>query len=297
MKPLYVILLLVFLAGLSSTVLCGQDEPWLRERIQEVRKLTDYANWPRPQEGLLAGPTLLPPTLEMIMPLPRVWERDTCFIETVGKDVFVRLVRYWRKEDQILTLTTVVGPSADAVRWYLLNAYALTQAPPAALPRPVSDLGPEIGEVRLALRQPDGKSFVRIDLLRANVLLMMHAEGMVAGRLPSLAKRLDEELRIQAAARNWNELPRRPKIAVLEPEKRIVSLGDDPIPIFVEVSDPGKRELHWFWTMDAGGVEKNLLDDYVYTPSEPGRHRVTLTVVNDIGLYDTASFEIEVSGK
>ena len=47
--------------------------------------------------------------------------------------------------------------------------------------------------------------------------------------------------------------------------------------------------------MSSGGIESDLLGGFRYYASQPGTHTLTVTVINDRGLYATASAEIKVA--
>lgn len=82
-------------------------------------------------------------------------------------------------------------------------------------------------------------------------------------------------------------------IKMFSSEKAKIKFGESTV-LTVKVNNPGKRELYYFWTMTGGGVEKDLLENFVYYGTEAGKQHITVTVINDIGLYDTESIDIEV---
>jgi len=61
------------------------------------------------------------------------------------------------------------------------------------------------------------------------------------------------------------------------------------------VENPGERPLRYFWTMASGGVEENLLGQFLYYGEAAGVQRITVTVVNDLGLRASASAKLTVT--
>ncbi|NIM82552.1 MAG: hypothetical protein GTO20_27525, partial [Candidatus Aminicenantes bacterium] len=60
------------------------------------------------------------------------------------------------------------------------------------------------------------------------------------------------------------------------------------------IKNPQNMELRHFWEISGGTVEEDSQGDFFYYGTKVGKHKITLTVVNELGLCDAKSIEIEV---
>ena len=271
----------------------GVHEKAIRDRIRLVKERTNFANWGRETGKVISGVVISEKPLPQLSALRKVWREDNYSAETARKVTYIRIRKWWRLEDEQFEATMVVGPSFVAMKEYLLLRYAETQREPPLIKTPGRKLGLKIGNVCFVTAEEEGEAFSSIDFIRHNVLIMMRAEGDVRMKLRAMAETIDGLLLKQKPVRKYEQLRDRPTIRAFSAEKKKVKFGENT-PLRLEVRNPQDRELRYVWTMTGGGVKKNLVGNFVYQGGEKGKQRLTVTVVNDVGLYDSESVNIEV---
>lgn len=287
------ILLLLFAVFLLITEAVGQPEDYFSKRVKELKKRYDFENW-EPETGkVISGLVISKKVIPGLGTLRKVWKDDNYSINRARKDTHVSIRKWWRLEDEQFDVTMVVGPTFEAAKEYLISTYANTQREPPLIKPPGRKFGLKIGNVCFVTAEEEGEAFSSIDFIRHNVLIMIRAEGDVRMKLRAMAETIDALLLKQKPARKYEELRDRPTITAFSAEKKKIKFGENTL-LKLEVRNPRDSELRYLWTITGGGVKKNLVGDFVYQGGEKGKHRVTITVVNDVGLYDSKPIDIEV---
>lgn len=109
-----------------------------------------------------------------------------------------------------------------------------------------------------------------------------------------MAKKLDELLLKKKPVKYYSNLKEIPKITRFSCKKKRIKWGESAS-LSLEVKNPENKKLRFRWRMSGGGIEKDCNGNYVYYGGETGKQTITVTVINDAGLHDSKSLEIEVA--
>ena len=196
----------------------------------------------------------------------------------------------WESKKSYFDVTMVVCPSFEAARKYLIYRYAASSyEPPDRIY--MKDMG--IGDICLGIPTEVNKHFSSIDFIRHNVIFMLQAKGDFVKKLRCIARKLDQLLLSQESVKKYSLLKQIPRIASFSGKKQKIKPGES-VPLRLKIENPQKRELRYFWRMSDGGIKKDFKENFVYYGEEVGIQKITVTVINDIGLYDSRSLVIEV---
>lgn len=295
MKKLpFVFCIALIIVGIAVQRTPGQADEALRKRIELVKKLTNFTNWPPETGRVISGVAISEKTLPQLTNLRKVWRQDNYSLERIQEATYVRIRKWWRMEKDEFEVMMVVGASFDAAKEYLVRRYAETQSLKPIIKPPGREFGLKIGNVCFATKGEKDRSFSSIDFIRDNVLIMIRAEGRVQTSAAKMAQILDRLLLKKKPVKKYGSLSDLPKIAAFSSKRAAIKLGQE-VPLRLQVESPTDRQLRYFWTMTAGGVKKGFVDDFVYQGTEEGKQRLTVTVVNDVGLYSSRSVDIEVA--
>lgn len=271
----------------------GQSEEAFQERLKLVKEKYDFAKW-EPETGrVISGVAISEKILPQLSPMKKVWQKDNYSVENIQKVTYIKVRKWWRLENDQFEVTMVVGPTFEAAKQYLILRYATTQMEPPLIKPPGREFGLDIGNVCFVTAEKRGETFSSIDFIRHNILFMMTAEGAVQKNLRAMAEALDALLLKKTPVEKYEQLPDLPTIKTFSAERAKINLGENVF-LTLEVYNPQQRELHYFWTMTGGGVEKDLLENFVYYGGDYGKQHIIVTVVNDIGLHDSEAVDIEV---
>jgi len=264
------------------------------ERLNRLKAQYRYESWRDETGGVISGFRVSEDILPQIRGMENAWPADNYALITTENGICAEIRRCWTSGTGRLDVTLVVGPAFDAVKSYLISAYAHTSmiSPPV---RPGGrQFGLDIGEVCFVMpdHQKNG-GFSSVDFIRHNVLFRLKSEGDVNRHLKAMAETLDALLMRKETAADMDQHPERPRIQTFLPQKSPIRLGEETA-LDLKVRQAAPRSLHYDWTLSGGGVRKDLLDQFLYYGGEEGDHQVTLTVINEMGLLDTASFNISV---
>ncbi len=264
------------------------------ERLKLVKTEYDYAAWGRDTGRVIAGVPISAAVLPRLKSMTRAWPTDNYDLEHMGQETLTKVRTRWRQADgDDFDATMVVARSFDAAKEYLIRRYAETQREPPLI-RPVGrKYALQTGNVCFVIPLERGEGFSSIDFIRDNVVFMLRADGAMRKELANVAAALDAQLLKQKPASRYEQLAERPTIKAFGIAKPRVELGEKA-PLILDVAQPGDRQLHYLWTMTAGGIEDDLLGGFVYYAGELGKHQITVTVVNDVGLYASKSATVEV---
>jgi len=260
----------------------------------------DYANWEAGSGKVIPGVKISENVLQKFdsTTMKRAWKKD---IYSMGKvegtpNSYSIIRKYWKSEDKnsLLDITMVVAPTPEAARKYLILRYAGSQLG-ANLVKPAGrNLGIDIGKTCFVTRSGEAGNLSSIDFIRDNVVIMIKAEGSFRTELEPMARELDDRLLQESPADNYSQLKETPTITRFSCERITIKPGES-VPLHLKISNPKQRELRYFWHMSGGGVEEDRNGNFFYYGGEEGKHTITVTVLNDVGLHYSTSLEIEVT--
>jgi hypothetical protein len=267
------------------------------EKIKQVMERYDYANWETGSGKVIPGVKISEKVLQKLnnIKMERAWKKDISSIGKVEGIPYSIIRKYWKSEDKnsLLDVTMVVAPTSEAARKFLIMRYAASQIGPSLVKPAGRDFGIDIGKTCFVTRTGEMSNLSSIDFIRDNVVIMIKAEGSFRTELEAMARELDESLLQDPHADNYSQLKQIPTITRFSCERITINLGET-VPLHLEVNNPRQRELRYFWKISGGGVEKDRNGNFFYYGGEAGKHTVTVTVLNDVGLQHSKSIEIEV---
>ncbi len=271
----------------------GQKEDLLLKRLTETKEKYEFNKWGPETGKVISGIAVSEKLLPQLKTLKKMWKRDNCRLITINKKEYAEIHNWWKRDEHQFEITMVTAPTSQDAQEFLVRRYAETQQmQPPTKPRG-GEFRLELGNVCFVMPEKDSEGFSSIDIIWHNIVIMMHAEGKFKGELAGIARTLDALLQEKKPTKRLDLHPERPTIQSFTSEKTRIIVGRYA-PLTVNVDNPQKRKLYYFWKMSGGGVDKGLTGQFVYYGGEPGKHKITVTVLNDLGLYDTRSLEIEV---
>ena len=241
----------------------GQPERAFQRQLELVKQKYDLANWGPETGRVISGLAISEEVLPQLSSMKKVWREDDYSVENVQKASYTKIRKWWRRENDQFKVTLVVAPSFDAAKRYLILRYATTQRKTPLIKPPGRAFGLNIGNVCFVTEREQGEAFSSIDFIRHNVVLMMSAKGDVQKAMASMARTLDALLAKKHPIEDFKQLPDLPKVKTLSPTKASINLGEHVL-LTLEVDNPKRKELHYFWTLTGGGVEKDSLERFVY---------------------------------
>lgn len=296
----------VIIINIISWIFClwignlwGAPQEIPREKIKRIMERYDYANWKTGSGKVIPGVKISENVLQKFgsTMMKRAWKKD---IYSTGKvdgtpHSYSIIRKYWKSEDKnsFLDVTMVVAPTPEAARKYLILRYAGSQVGPNLVRPAGRDIGIDLGSVCFVTRTKELGSLSSIDFIRNNVVIMIRAEGSFRMELEAVAREVDALLMQEPYADNYSQLKQIPSITRFSSERITIKLGET-VPLHLEVNNPKQRELRYFWKISGGGIEKDRKGNFFYYGGEAGKHTVTVTVINDMGLQHSKSIEIEV---
>ena len=271
----------------------GQHDKLIQERTKLVKEKYDFANWEKETGKVISGVAISEEMFAPLKSLRKVWPKDNYSVEKIQEATYTRIRQWWRSERDEFEVTMVVGPTFEAAKQYLIRQYDETQREPPLIKPSGRRFGLTIGNVCFVTTEKERADFATIDFIRHNVLFMMRAEGALRKQLRSIAEDLDALMLKKKMFAKYGDLPDLPTVKTFSAKKTEIKLGED-VPLILKVNNPQKRQLRYFWTMTGGGVEENVPEGFVYHGGEKGKQRITVTVVNDLGLQSSKSLDIGV---
>lgn len=260
-----------------------------KRQLRCVKDKYDFCNWNSEARRVIPGVNVsseIQLQLSMMRKVKKEEDGGRYSIEKIGKNIHTVIRESWESNDSYFDVTMVVCPSFGAARKYLIYRYAALPYEP-----PDRELLKDIGNICLGIREE--KYFSSIDFIRHNVIFIMQAKGDIVKELKSIARKLDELLINQETVKKYSRLKQIPRIDSFYCKKEKIKPGES-VPLRLKIKNPQKRELHYFWCMSGGGIKKDFRENFVYYGSELGIQKITVTVLNDIGLYDSRSLKVEV---
>jgi hypothetical protein len=271
----------------------AQSQQELEEQLQSAKEKYDYANWAAETGKVIAGVNISTAVLPHLQGMTEKWPDGDFSIDTAGTGTYAKIRQWWTAADRQLQITMVVCPTPGAAREYLISYYAHTQMSPLAVKPSGHRQGLNTGNICFATPARQGGGFLDIDFIRRNVLIMMRAEGGFCKELAAAAGTLDHLL---ARKKTWSHYPAIAEMPVIKNfscETAAIKRGETVL-LNLEAVNPCPGKLRYIWDLTGGGVEKNPRGDFVYYGGEAGIHTITLTVLNEAGLFQTETVEIEV---
>lgn len=294
MKRIYFIYLcgaLIFV-GFLAIELTGQHEEIIQKELRLLKEKYDFESW-EPETGkVISGVTISEKVFPQLNQIRKLWEKDNYSIVEKQKLLYTKISQWWRLEENEFKALMVVGPTLNSVKDFLILTYLETQRRTPLIKRPGKDIGLQIGHICFVTADKEGEALSSVDFIRHNVLFMLRGEGIVRKDLRAIAEKLDNLLMQKKPVTTYEQLPDIPTIKIFSAEKTSIMLGEMAI-LTLEVDNPQKRGLRFFWDITGGGVKENLEGNFVYYGGEKGVQKITVTAINDLGLYDSESIEIE----
>jgi hypothetical protein len=293
----HVYMIYVIVMFLVSCLFTGeiraQSREMLEKQLQTAKEKYGYANWEAETGNVIAGVNISRAILPQLQGMSKTWQKDNYSIETIRGTTYSKYRQWWRAANRQLQVTMVVCPTFTAAKEYLISYYANTSMAPL-VPKPTGrQLGLDIGNICYAAPVRQGRGYLAVDFVRHNVLIMMRAEGNSRKELAAAARTLDGLLLNKEATGNYSGLREIPTITRFSCKKAAIKQGETVL-LDLEINNPTRGELRYSWNMSGGGVKKNLKGNFVYYGGEAGTQTITVTVINDLGLHDSRSLEIEV---
>lgn len=242
---------------------------------------------------IIAGVAISDKILNEITDFIEIVENENFCIKKIrgSLDEFVTISKVWNKNGQFnqLNTTMVVGPSFEAVLNYLIFHHYNGSG---GLPE--SKIKKGIGNIYLPLESKRIKNFFsQVEFIRHNVLIIMKANGYLGANLEKMAKELDKRLSAQIPVNEYQSLGGLPIITVFRAENDEIELGEKTA-IQLKTNGPKGLKKRYFWEMTGGAIEKESADYWIYYSGDLGIHKVTITVINEIGLYNSKSLTIKI---
>jgi len=253
---------------------------------------SSFSNWKSEDNQVTAGVNLSQMIPPMVPGLSEVWDQPNVDIEIIEGEFYSEINKWWRSGEDELEVLMVVGSSFDATKAYLLHKYIHTQAPDDYFTTPGEEYGLTVGDVRfVTIDEENPEGFSTLDFIG---LIMLRAEGAIQNQLRQIAETIDAQLVENVRTETLEEQPQIPRINAFSASKTSVSSGDE---VFLDLDSDTSNDMaiHYFWDMTEGGVRKDMLDKFLYQAAGKGSQNISLTVVNDIGLYGSGSLDLVVN--
>jgi hypothetical protein len=267
---------------------CYQEGEAFKERLRLVKEKYRFFKWHKETGKVIQGAAVSEKILPQLGHMRKVWAEDNYSLETIQRSTYLRIHQYWVSGSDQLEVNMVVSPTMEETKRYLITRYANTTRRP-----PDRKSEPGIGHICLTIPGKQKRNFSNIDFIRFNVLFMMQAGGSTREKLLTMARILDKHLLKQEPVKCYSQLKEIPKITRLSCKKKKIKLGESAR-LFLEVRNPGNRKLHYRWRMSGGGIEKYCEGNPIYYGGDTGKHTITVTVLNDAGLYNSRFMGIVV---
>jgi len=301
MKRFFVLLCMVFICTIffvekTTGQYDDNHDAIIQKQIETVKEEYDFDNWGAEEGKVISGVAISEEIFPLLSQMKKVWPEDNYNVNNIQQSTFIEIRKWWRSGNDEFEVKMVVGPTFEAAKEYLILSYTCTQRESPLIKPPGHAFGLNIGDVCFVTAKKQGQAFSSIDFIRHNVIFIMRAEGSIQSELGTMAKTLDRLLQKQDPVGTYTELPELPAITTFSSRKTNITLGDEVI-LRVKVHNPQDRQLHYFWDMTGGGIEKDLSGNFVYYGSEDGNQIIAMTVVNDMGLYNTRTLNIKVMPK
>lgn len=273
----------------------GMSQPAddLDRRVRQAKEAYGFANWSPETGRVISGVVLSEKTIPEAAPLREVWKDGDYSVQRDAPYPRATIHKLWRLEGNELDVTMAVTTTHDAAKEYLISSYAYTERAPLLIRPSGRRFGVNTGNVCFVITEDEGKTFSSIDFIRDNVVITMRARGNGRQQLKGIAERLDGLLLKKRPAKEYARLPDLPRITALSPRETTVKLGAT-VPLRLQVRDPSESGTRYFWAITGGGVRRDLVEEFVYQATETGKQRITITVVNGVGLYASKSVDVEV---
>lgn len=269
----------------GGNALIGQDEELFQERLRSSKKQYYFDHWGTESEKIIPGLAVSEKILPQLARLKKVWPEDDYRIEKIKEITFTIIRKWWKLGDDQFEVTMVVCPTFEAARGYLISNYAWA----TIAPNSVKKL-PGVGNICLETKETKEVDPTYVDFIRHNVIMMMWGKGSIKKKLCDFAGRLDNHLKQKKPVARYSELEELPLIKTFYSNNKQIKQGERER---LYLGDKNPR-LRYFWEMSGGTVEENSQGDFFFCGTKMGKHKITLTVVNELGLCDAKSIEIEV---
>lgn len=267
-----------------------EPSSFFKKQLQTAKIKYDFANWKIETRKVIPGIRISEKTLPQLRKMEKVW-KDNYSIEKIKNITYPVIQKLWAEDNRLdsqLAITMVVTPTFNAAKRYLIYHYATTSGK-----LPEREKEKDIGNICFLTTTGHGH-FSSIDFIRYNVLIMIWARGQIKYKLKSTAGQLDKLLLKEKPASCYLKLKQIPRITHFSCEDTKIKWREH-VPLHLEINNPAAGQVRCLWEMSGGGIEKDLQGNFIYYAEEKGNQKITVTAVNDLGLWDSKSLEIQVS--
>jgi len=291
-RSIITIMVLILLITTFDSSFSQNSRDYL-ERLKLVKEMYIFDKWEGETGKVISGIPFALESFPQLSDMKKVWNEDNYSLENRDKTDYVNITKWWRSNREELLVSMIVCPSLDSAKEYLISRYADTQEEVPAIKDQGSRFDLDVGNICFVTFNRENQGFSSIDFIRNNILFMIKAEGKIQGDLRKIAGTIDAQLQRKTPVKKLRDHPDNPRIEKLTSEKSRIPIGEK-VQLKLEVKNETGGEIRYFWNMPGGGISKDYLDNFIYYGGEKGKQEITLTIVNELGLYDTRSVLIEV---
>ncbi|MCP5048971.1 MAG: hypothetical protein GY940_17510 [bacterium] len=264
-------------------------------RLKWFKAKYHFHRWTASTQKISRGlpmPGKITPKLRQMEPLQDI---TGYFIPPTGGIAYGMITRADGQGKDLLRVNMIVTPSFAAAADYLISWYAETDEQFPFINPPGKEFGVDIGDVCFVqpVRGGGAAGFSGIDFIRRNVLFMLDAGGGSRRKLAAIARDLDSLLLKEKTVTHYSLLPEIPRITRFRLNKTRLRRGETTA-VQLDIKNPKKLQLYHFWTLSGGGVSETNQGDFIYHAGKKGRITIRVTILNDVGLYDSQSLAVEV---
>jgi len=297
---IYIVNLLLCLCFITPQEfgLKAQDKKAFERSLKKTMELYNYSNWGVETGKVRAGVDLR----EILRKFDidgvnsaetNAWLRESRKIEKIDTATYTITRNWLREKNNLLYITMVTAPSFEAAKKYLIYKYSVSNIGPQPVKTIGEQMGIKLGILCFGSRQKGGTNLSSVDFIRDNVLFMLRAEGSFLNQLERIAGEIDLQLKNSSTAARLSQLVERPTITRFACQNSIIKLGEST-QLWIEIELSTENKLHYVWKTSGGGIEKKHNSMYSYSGGEAGKHTLSLTVINPLGLHDTKTLTLEV---
>jgi hypothetical protein len=263
------------------------------ESINEISKY-DINGYKGVIPGVAVSTSLLPPLKNM----QNAWKRDDYRIEKISgetldiRDFNISIIRkMWVEGYNQLEFTMMVFPSYHKAISHITDfAKALSNA--RSIGQTDAELGQEFGNACIIFRDLKSGYYSSISFIRRNVVILMQAEGNVIPHLSKMARKVDDKLKKTKPICRYSQLKKTLDVTILCHAGQIELGTRTPIELLID--DKNSKNHHCIWKMKGGGIERDRDGNLFYYGGELGENKITVFVINDLGIFQTQQFMINV---
>ena len=152
-----------------------------------------------------------------------------------------------------------------------------------------------VGDIAFVTRvnKPYSHSISAIHFIRYNIIISISARGAVRSHLISAARWIDELLLKETPHRRLTRLGKYPGITDFRVKPEPGNNGNS-VRFLLKIKPKGNLNPQFLWQLTNGGIRQINRNIFEYSICETGSQRVTVTVLNEVGLYDSKSVKVKI---